>query len=108
MSASNLNPNNPNTFYTIIMKLNRNFLLQELAGYQLLVDVTQDRKHGVDFIKLNETAQLLYNKFSRSEDFGKEDMVSLLMNEYEIDRDVAEQDISETIETWRNMKIIVD
>lgn len=73
------------------MKVKEDFLLRKVAGCYVVVPVG---KATVDFngmLNLNETGAFLWEKLQN--DITKEELVTALLEEYEITEDIASRDI---------------
>lgn len=71
------------------MRLNSNIQIHEVAGERIAMMHDNDQMTRV--ISLNETAIYLWNAL-QDKDFEKDDIVSLLLEQYEVDAKTAEKD----------------
>ncbi len=81
------------------MKIKKGFVLREMLGENI---VTAEGLEHINFnklISLNETAAFLWNKLVGKE-FTVEDMAKLLVEEYEIDQDLALKDSKNLCKAW--------
>ena len=65
---------------------------------------------AVDFtrmISMNDSAAYLW-KAVEDKDFDAETLVNLLMEEYDIAREVAERDVTSLLQAWKEANIIID
>lgn len=75
------------------MRFNEKYSLRDVAGEKVIV---QQGRHGVDMTKiisLNPTAEFLWNSFM-GKNFSEEDVANKLIEEYEIDSELAHKDAS--------------
>ena len=79
------------------MMIKEEFVLQQIANEYLVipVGVEADRMHGV--IKLNETGAYLWEKMLQNE-YTKEELARMLMEEYSIDALIAQKDVDSFIQ----------
>ena len=83
------------------MKIKNNFLLKEIAGNYVVVPVGDELIDLNCMITLNESGAFLWNKLS--EDITKEELVSGLLAEYDVDKNIAVSDIDEFLENIRKI-----
>lgn len=86
------------------MKLNKNYIIKQLADETILVH--QD-EHNVDFTKiinLNELAVFIINKINENLSFNE--LVLAIINEYEIDKQTAENDTKEFVDKLISLGIV--
>ncbi len=73
------------------MKIRDGYVVKNVAGTHLVVNVSDDIVCDSAMIQLNETGILLWEKLSVGAE--KDDLVSLLLEEYDVARDVAVRDV---------------
>ena len=81
------------------MRLKSGFGLRDICGEKVLV---AEGLENIDFSKivaLNETSAYLWEKLE-NRDFGLNDMVELLLQEYDVQAEVAEKDCLELAQKW--------
>ncbi len=79
------------------MKLKDNLTVRKIGDEYMIVS---DSGLGLDYtrvISLNKTAAYLVQEVHQKE-FTKEDWIDLLINKYNVDRDIAETDVQKLIE----------
>lgn len=82
------------------MKIKQGFQLRDVCGEKVL---TPQGLGHIDFnslIALNETSAYLYTQLEGKEGFGVEDMVDLLLAEYEVSREQATTDCRNLLDKW--------
>lgn len=87
------------------MKTKEGFNLRTVCGEQILV---AEGKENIDFsniISMNETAAYLWESII-DKDFTEEDLVQLLLNEYEVEETIAQIDVRTLITQWKEAGII--
>lgn len=87
------------------MKTRKGYTLRPLGKEFILV---AEGLEAVDFsrmISMNESAAFLW-KAVGDKDFEAETLVNLLMEEYDITREMAEKDVASLLQTWKEANII--
>lgn len=81
------------------MKIKQGFELRKICDENIII------AHGVDnidftkVITLNDSAAMLWNAVHGSE-FKEEELVELLLKEYEVDSSTAQKDVDALINSW--------
>jgi len=81
------------------MKIKNGFELRDVCGENVII------AHGVeniDFTKvitLNESAALIWKQVE-GKDFTEDDMVKILLDEYEVEEPQAQVDVKKLLESW--------
>lgn len=81
------------------MKIKNGFELRDVCGENVII------AHGVeniDFTKvitLNESAALIWKQVE-GKDFTEDDMVKILLDEYEVEEPQAQADVKKLLESW--------
>lgn len=57
-------------------------------------------------ISLNETAAYLWNGVAGKESFTTDDMVQLLLEEYDVEENIALEDCELIVARWREMELL--
>ena len=82
------------------MKIKNGFELREVCGENVII------AHGVDnidftkVISLNESAAFLWKQVSGLE-FSEEDLLQLLLGEYEVEESQAAEDVKALLTQWK-------
>ena len=87
------------------MKAKNGFKLRNVCGENIIV---ADGIENIDFsriISMNESAAYLWKNIQEQE-FDSEKLVSLLLEEYEIDEGTARADVKKLIDKWKEAGII--
>jgi len=87
------------------MKINEGFRLRNLAGEHIVVGEGLKQINFNKMIVLNETACFLWEKLE-GKDFTLDDMVSLLLGEYEVNEETARKDAQALIEKLKENSIL--
>lgn len=88
-----------------IMKTKKGFNLRNVCGENIVVAEGEENIDFCNIISMNESSAYLWNNI-QDKDFSKEDLVALLMEEYEVDEPTATQDVSLLVEQWMQAGII--
>lgn len=84
------------------MKIKDGYLLKEVAGSHIVVPVGDLNFEGL--INLNETGALLWGKIEKG--CTREELVSALVAEYEVDEAIASKDVDAFIEILKKENLI--
>jgi predicted transcriptional regulator len=87
------------------MKTKKGFNLREICGEQVII---AEGRENIDFskiISMNESSAYLWKNI-KDKDFTIDELVKLLMSEYEIDEDTARKDSQTLIDQWLEAGII--
>ena len=87
------------------MKTRKGYTLRSLGKEFVLV---AEGLEAVDFsrmISMNESAAFLWRSVE-DKDFEAETLVDLLLEEYDIAREVAEKDVASLLQTWKEPDLI--
>lgn len=88
------------------MKIKEGFELQIVCGEHIIIPAGEDNVDFSHIISLNPTAAYLWENLSNKEFFTVEDMVSLLLEEYEVEEDIATEDCKMIAECWEEMGLM--
>ena len=88
------------------MKLKKGFEIQNVCGEHIIVPTGIENVDYSKIISLNETAAYLWENVSGKESFTVEDLVQLLLNEYDVEESIAREDSQVIIECWNEMELI--
>ena len=89
------------------MKTKKGFRLRNICGENVIV---AEGIENIDFsriISMNESAAYLWNKV-QSIDYTANTLIDLLLEEYEVSREDAAQDVNQLIEQWQKAGIVED
>lgn len=88
------------------MKLDKDFLLREVAGSMVVVPVGDAAARFNGMIKLNDTGVFLWRRLSEGAD--EDALCHALCAEYEVDEAQAREDIRRFVATLRGAQILTD
>ena len=83
------------------MKIKDDFLLKEVAGSYMVIPVGNELVDMNCMITLNESGAFLWQRLS--EETTKEDVLSAMLREYDVDKETAVADIDEFIGSLRSI-----
>lgn len=89
------------------MKTKKGFTLRSLGNEHLLVAESLEMTNFNRMISMNESAAMLWKEID-GKDFDAETLTNLLMENYDINRDVAEHDVTALLKSWKEADIIED
>ena len=82
------------------MQINQDFTIQKVGGSYMAVAVGETSKNFHGMIRLNETGAFLWKKMAEK-DCSEEELVDMLLEEYDIDRETAAKDVHKMIESLK-------
>ena len=88
------------------MRIKEGFEIQNVCGEHIIVPAGADNIDYSRIISLNETAAYLWQNVVGKPSFTIDDMVALLLAEYEVEEDVAREDCEMIIERWKEMELL--
>ena len=86
------------------MKIKDGFILRKIAGEDIVVPIGGNIADFNGVIRLNESAAFLWKTLQ--EEISKEDLVNSLIKEYEIDKNLAIDDVEGFLNTLEEHKAI--
>ena len=87
------------------MRTKKGFVLRSLGKEFILVAEGLEAVDANQLISMNESAAFLW-KAVQDKDFDAETLINLLMEEYGIERNVAEADVAPLLQTWKSAELI--
>ena len=87
------------------MKTKKGYVLRPLGTEYILVAEGLEAVDANRIISMNESAAYLW-KAVEGKDFEAETLTDLLLEEYEIAREVAEKDSAVLLQTWKDAGIV--
>lgn len=89
------------------MKTKKGFRLRELGGDYILIGESVELINFNSLITLNESAAYLWRNVD-GKDFNAETLTNLLLDEYEVDAEMAQHDAEATLQDWLEAGIITE
>lgn len=93
--------------FASIMKIRQQYKVREMAGEHVIIMQGRVGADMTKVISLNATSLMLYEAL-QGEPFAIDDVVALLMENYDVEREVAERDAAKWIEKLRACGLIED
>ena len=88
------------------MKIKEGFEIQNVCGEHIIVPTGAENVDYSKIISLNETAAYLWNGVAGKESFTTDDMVQLLLEEYDVEESIALEDCELIVARWREMELL--
>ncbi len=85
------------------MKVKKGLELQEVCGEFIIVPAGIENVDFSKIISLNETAADIWKSVAEMEEFSIDDMVKILLEQYEVDEETAREDCAKIAERWKEM-----
>lgn len=86
------------------MRILKGFILKQVGNCYAVIAVGENAKRFNIVITLNYSGQLLWNKVSEGCD--EQDLVDVLMNEYEVDVETAKKDVQKFCDTLVKLNVL--
>lgn len=86
------------------MNIKKEFIIREIAGEHLLVPTGETTFTFNGLITMNDVGAFIWNNLESAEDEAK--LLSLILDEYEIDEATTKKDMTEFLEKLREAEII--
>ena len=84
------------------MKLKKKFLTREILGEIVLVPIGQSDESFNGMITMNSIGKFIWDNIEKDHD----EILFLILNEYEVEKSVAEKDLDEFLDKLRQVDII--
>lgn len=85
------------------MKVKKGLELQEVCGEFIIVPAGIENVDFSKIISLNETAADIWKSVAEMNEFSIDDMVKILLEQYEVDEETAREDCAKIAERWKEM-----
>ena len=86
------------------MRLKREFILRDIVGETILVPVGESTTSFNGLITMNEVGKFIWHNLSNVN--SEEELVSLVLENYDIDKNIASVDVSEFLGQLKDADII--
>lgn len=86
------------------MKFKKEFILREIVGEFILVPINKSTSKFDGLITTNELGKFIWESYESSKD--EEDLLHKILEEYEVEKDVAKEDLDEFLDKLRQVDII--
>ena len=86
------------------MELKKKFVLRNIVGETILVPIGQNNEAFTGLIAINELGKFIWENIESAKD--EEELLQRILDEYEVDRDVAKADLDEFLGKLKVVDII--
>jgi len=86
------------------MQIKTGFMLRDIAGQSVVVPLGARVVEFNGIMTLSESAALLWRKLEKNSSI--DEMIDLILTEYDIDKDTAQKDVEEFVENMRSNSIL--
>lgn len=87
------------------MKIKKGFELRKVCDENIIISHGVENINFTKVITLNDSAATLWNKVM-GKDFTEEELVNILLDEYEVDKETAAKDIKALVASWKEAELI--
>ncbi len=88
------------------MKTKKGFRLRDICGEHIVVAEGIDNIDFSKIISMNESSAYLWEKVQGEKEFNEDELVKMLLEEYDVDEATAKKDVKKLIEQWTEAQII--
>lgn len=89
------------------MKIKDGFILRCICGEYIVVGEGLAQINFNKMLSMNESAAYLWKEITGKE-FTREDLVQLLLDQYEVSREQAAADVDKLVDTWIKEGVVVE
>ena len=89
------------------MKIKKGFVLRTICGQNVISGEGLDQVNFSKLISLNDTATFLW-KVAEEGEFTEEVLVARLLEEYDVEEEVAAKDVHSTVSMWLELGLVED
>ena len=86
------------------MKIKKEFILREIVGDIVLVPINKSTSKFDGLITMNEIGKFIWENIESAKD--KEELLQRILDEYEVDKDIAKADLDEFLGKLKAVDII--
>ncbi|MBQ6750573.1 MAG: PqqD family protein [Bacteroidaceae bacterium] len=87
------------------MKIKKGFELRKVCDENIIISHGVENINFTKVITLNDSAATLWNKVM-DKDFTEEELVNILLDEYEVDKETAAKDVKTLVASWKEAELI--
>lgn len=88
------------------MKIKKGFVLRQVCGENVVVGEGLDAINFGKLLSLNETAAWLWQQAAEMGDFTVDGLVAKLLEEYDVEEDVARKDVTNIVNEWQKVGVL--
>lgn len=86
------------------MEFKKEFILREIMGDIVLVPINKSGSQFNGLITINELGKFIWENLEKVE--TEEELLQLILNEYEVDEDTAKKDLDEFLQVLKDIDIV--
>ena len=86
------------------MKIKKEFILREIVGDIVLVPINKSTSKFDGLITMNEIGKFIWENYEKAKD--EDELLGFILDEYEVERDVAKADLDEFLDILRKNEIV--
>ena len=86
------------------MKIKKEFILREIVGDIVLVPINKSTSKFDGLITINQVGKFIWENIESSKD--EDDLLQKILDEYEVEKEVAKADLDEFLQTLKDAEII--
>lgn len=88
------------------MKIKDGFELRMICGESIVMAVGKDNADFTKLLSLNDSAALIWNELVDEDEFTLDDMVEVLLDNYEVEEETARQDCEDILDEWKSIGVV--
>lgn len=89
------------------MKLKSGFKFNQVCGQSFVIPMGENNIDFSKIIAFNPSSELLWKRMEKG-DFTVDDLVQVLLDEYEVDEETARKDVESILEQFRGEGLILE
>lgn len=86
------------------MRFKKEFIEREIVGETVLIPTGETAAHFNGLISVNELGRFIWDNYKNAKD--EDDLLQKILNEYEVEKEVAKADLDEFLQTLKDAEII--
>ena len=88
------------------MKRKPGFIVRKISGQTVAVAIGEASKSFHGMIKLNDTGLIIWNSLAK--DVTEDDIVAAILEQYDVSREQASEDVHNFVEVLRDAGIVIE
>lgn len=89
------------------MRISEEFILRDIAGDYIIVPTGAEAMKFQGLITVNEVGAFLWTELQKK-DLSEEELIAVLLKEYDVDQEIATKDVNEFLAIVRNRGMLKD
>lgn len=86
------------------MKIKENYVMREVAGQAIVIAIGEESKHFKGMINLNRTGRDVWKGLEK--DLGLNEIIKNIVEKYEVDENIALQDVKNMIDRLESVGVL--